>query len=263
VPDLEQELTALSAVIDWPPTPRLRVAVPARREGPGLFSLPTRWGGLGWGRPLAVAAAVVLILAALLAYTPTRDAIAGWLNLHTTVHRTPHLESPSPLPSGPLGKRLGLGTPTTLAQAQSKVAWPIWVPSALGQPDEVYAVLPPLGPSGGEVTLVYGARPDIKVSGQTGVSVLVTEARGRVNENYFGKTLGPDTTLENVTVNGQLGWWIAGQPHVFVITDADGNPYTATLRLATNTLIFDDNGTIVRIEGDMTKAQALQIAASS
>ncbi len=47
-----------------------------------------------------------------------------------------------------------------------------------------------------------------------------------------------------------------------MITDAAGNPYTATLRLATNTLIFDNNGTIVRIEGDMTKAQALQIAAS-
>jgi hypothetical protein len=94
------------------------------------------------------------------------------------------------------------------------------------------------------------------------VSVLVTEARGTVNEQFFGKLLGPGTTLETVSVNGHAGWWISGQPNGFVFADADGNPYTETLRLATNTLIFDDNGTIVRIEGDMTKAQALQIAGS-
>ena len=29
-----------------------------------------------------------------------------------------------------------------------------------------------------------------------------------------------------------------------------------------NTLIFDDNGILVRIEGDLTKAQALEIANS-
>jgi hypothetical protein len=34
------------------------------------------------------------------------------------------------------------------------------------------------------------------------------------------------------------------------------------MRLATNTLILDVGGTIVRIEGNMTKAQALEIAAS-
>jgi len=38
--------------------------------------------------------------------------------------------------------------------------------------------------------------------------------------------------------------------------------YVATMRLATNTLVFEDNGTVVRIEGNMTKDQALQIAQS-
>jgi len=32
--------------------------------------------------------------------------------------------------------------------------------------------------------------------------------------------------------------------------------------LATNTLLIDEGGTIIRIEGDLTKDQALQIAAS-
>jgi hypothetical protein len=109
---------------------------------------------------------------------------------------------------------------------------------------------------------VYGKRPDIPVSGQTGVAVLVTEARGKVNEIYFQKMLGPDTPVEQVSVGGHQGYWISGHPHQFAFTDADGNFYPATLRLATNTLIYDDSGTIVRIEGDMTKAQALRIASS-
>jgi len=255
MPDLEQQLADLAGAIDWPATPNLSGKVlPIYGEVSG--------GARRWGRWTLAAAAVLLIVATLLAYTPTRDAIAGWLNLHTTIHRTQQLPSPSPLPSGSLGHRLGLGTTTTLATAQSTVSWPIWIPSSLGQPDEVYVQVPPYAPSGGEVTLVYGTRPGINVSGQTGVSVLITEARGKVDEQFFAKTLGPDTTIQSVSVNGHTGWWIAGRPHIFVVTDADGNPYTSTLRLATNTLVFDDNGTVVRIEGDMSRDQALKIAAS-
>jgi hypothetical protein len=253
MPDLEQQLATLSETIDWPSTPDLRGRVlPIHGEVSGAAGRRGRWA-------LALAAAAVLVIvASLLAYTPSRDAIAGWLNLHTTVHRVPQLPTPSPPP----GQSLGLGTPTTLAQAQSKLTWTIALPQSLGPPDAVYLSLPPVGPSGGEVTLVYTARPGIRVARETGVSVLVTEARGKVNEQFFAKMLGPDTTLETVSVNGHAGWWISGQPNAFVFTDADGNPYTESLRLATNTLIFDDNGTIVRIEGDMTKAQALQLAGS-
>lgn len=245
MPDLEQDLTDLSAAIAWPPTPRLRILVPVQHRS----GLP-RW-------TLAVAAALVIAAGALI-YAPTRDAIAGFLNLHTTVNRVPVLHSPSPRP----GQSLGLGTPTTLAQAQSQLTWRIAVPPVLATPDVVYVALPPLGPSGGEVTLVYTDLTGIKPSGQTGVSLLVTEARGAVNEQFFGKTVGPGTTIESVEVNGHKGWWIAGAPHAVVFTDANGNPYFDTLRLATNTLLLDDNGTVIRIEGDMTKAQALEIANS-
>jgi len=199
------------------------------------------------------------VLAALVAYTPSREAIASWLNLHTIITRVNQLPTPSPQPSGPLGKRLGLGEPTTLDNAQAKVTWKIVVPASLGRPDEVYFLD---GPPQGEVTLVYKSRPGLNASGQTGVAVLVTEVNGKVNSNFFGKMLGPDTTLEEVTVNGHQGYWISGKPHAFFFTDAAGNFRDETLRLATNTLIFDDNGTIIRIEGDLTKAQALEIATS-
>ncbi len=255
--DLEQRLVLLQAEIDWPATPALAARVRARIATPS--AAPRPWFQNRWA---LAAAAVLVVLAALVAYTPSRDAIASWINIHTIFTRVNQLPTPSPLPSGPLGKRLGLGDPTTLDQAQSKLSWHVVVPASLGRPDEVYLQLPPLGPPQGEVTLVYKSRPGLKASGQTGVAVLVTEANGRVDTQFFGKMLGNGTTLEEVTVNGHKGYWIAGQPHVFFFIDADGKFRDETLRLATNTLLIDDNGTVVRIEGDLTKTQALEIAAS-
>jgi hypothetical protein len=262
MPELEDQLTALAAAIDWPPTPRLR----ASRQfllGQSPLPGPPRRAGRGNFRWALAAAAAFLIVATLLAYTPSREAIAGWINLHVTIHRVQNPPTPSPLPPGHLGDNLDLGTPVTLEEARGSTAWKITVPSSLGQPDAVYVKPPPSGPSQGEVTLVYAHRPDIPVSGQTGVAVLVTEARGKVNEIFFQKMLGPGSTIEQVNVGGHAGFWIAGHPHDFVFTDADGKVYGETMRLATNTLIFDNNGTIVRIEGDMTKAQALAIATST
>jgi hypothetical protein len=208
------------------------------------------------------AAALVIAAAAVLVYAPSRTAIADWVNLHVFVKQVQHLATPSPLPPGPLGKRLGLGNKTTLAGAQSQITWHIAVPASLGTPDEVYFQPPPDGPSQGEVTVVYGTRPGIPVSGQTGVSVLITEARGAVNKDFFGKMIGPGSTLEAVTVAGHQGYWISGQPNIFFFIDAAGSFRNETMRLATNTLILDDGGTIVRIEGNLTRDQALQIAAS-
>jgi hypothetical protein len=245
MPELEDELTALAGLIAWPATPpRLWTGVPRSRAA-GLLARP-RW---------VLVAALLILAATLVAYT-------SWVNLHTTIIRTEHPSTPSPLPSGPLGQRFQLGTQTTLAGAQRQLSWKIAVPSALGAPDEVWIKLGPAAPSGGEVTLVYAARSDIKPSDVTGVSVLVTEARGRTDEQFFQKTLGPGVTIEPVTVAGHSGYFISGRPHQFVIVDQDGNPYPETLRLATNTLILDDGGTVVRVEGDMTKQQAIDVGRS-
>jgi hypothetical protein len=256
VPELEQQLIALGAQLDWPATPHLAARVRSRitAQAPRAAWYQSRWA--------LAAAAVVIALAALVAYTPSREAIAGWVNVHVLFQRVQVLPTPSPRPSGPLGERLGLGQLTTLSEAQSHLTWKIAVPSSLGQPDEVYLQLPPAGPAQGEVTLVYSTRPGIPVANETGVAVLVTEARGAVNTNFFSKMLGTDATLEPVTVAGHQGYWVAGSPHVFIFVDADGNFRNETMRLATNTLILDEGGTIVRIEGKLTKAQAEQIATS-
>jgi hypothetical protein len=254
IAELERSLDLLSEGIDWPATPALAGRITSRIATP--TPAPRAWFQSRW----ALAAAVVLLaIAALTAYAPSRDAIASWINLHTSITRLNHLSTPSPQPSGPLGKRLGLGEPTTLAAAQGKVAWKILAPGSVGQPDEVY--FQPDAPSG-EVNLVYKSRPGLKTSGQTGVAVLITEVSGKVDTNYFGKMLGQGTTIEDVTVNGHQGWWISGAPHDVFFADANGNFRSETLRLASNTLLIGEGGIVVRIEGDLTKAQALEIAAS-
>jgi hypothetical protein len=149
-----------------------------------------------------------------------------------------------------------------LPSARAAVSWQVLVPTLLGDPDEVYFEPPPDGPAGGGVTLVYASRPGIPASNLTGVAVLVTEVEGRITSDSFGKTLGEGAKLEGVSVAGHPGYWISGTPHVFFFIDAAGNVRYETLRLATNTLLVDEGGTIVRIEGDLTKAQALSIAAS-
>jgi len=254
ITELEQRLDLLREGIEWPATPAMAGRIAARIAAPAPARRP--WFRTQW----ALAAAVVLLaIATLITYTPTRDAIASWINLHTIITRVNQLPTPSPRPSGPLGTRLGLGQPSTLAAAQAKAGWQILVPASLGQPDEVYFQV---DAPAGEVSLVYKSRPGLKVSGQTGVAVLITEVSGRVDTNFFGKMLWPDTTIEDVTVNGHRGWWITGAPHEIFFVDANGNFRNETLRLATNTLLIDYNGIVIRIEGDLTKTQALEIAAS-
>jgi hypothetical protein len=258
VPDLEEQLAALGREVAWPLTPSLAAGVRSRiTVQPQVHRAP--WFQSRWA---LAAAALIIVAAALLAYNPTREAIADWINVHVFFQRVNVLPTPSPQPPGPLGERLGLGGRSTLAGAQQQVKWHIAIPASLGSPDEVYLQLPPAGAPLGEVTLVYSTRPGIPVSGETGVAVLITSARGGISDQFFGKMLGPGTTLEAVTVGGHRGFWVAGSPHMFVFLDAEGVVRGETMRLATNTLILDEGGTVVRIEGNLTKAQAMEIAAS-
>lgn len=249
---LESQLLGLGSSLEYPATPdfvrafRLRTAAPAA------------WYRTRWAMTAAAAAAFVLV--GLVAFPQSRETLAGWLHLHTQIQRVQHPPTPSPLPPGQLGSNLGLGNHVSLDGARSAIGWHLLVPGKLGTPDEVY--LDSLTVADGEVSLVYASRPDIQPATETGVAVLVTEARGSVNATYFGKVLGPGTTLEEISVNGHQGYWIAGKPHDFFFIDANGHTVVETLRLATNTLLLDVGGTVVRIEGNMTKAQVEAIAAS-
>jgi hypothetical protein len=109
--------------------------------------------------------------------------------------------------------------------------------------------------------LVYRQRSGIPVSPEAGVSAVVVEARGTIDEALFAKATGPGTRVEKVDVNGAPGYWLEGAPHLFFYRDPSGNVVNDTLRLAGNTLVWVQDGVTIRLEAQLPKERALQIAA--
>jgi hypothetical protein len=237
VSELERALAGLE--IEYPPTPALASAVRARVSG----RPPRR---LAW-RPLAIALAVLLLLAgtAVAAVPDWRHSVLDWLGL-----RSVKIERVETLPPTPAGNVLAIGTRTTLAAAAKQASFTPLAPA--GQPpDEVYFSG---DPPGGQVGLVYTAGGRVRM--------VITEFLGQQQSVFIQKALGPGTTASPVTVNGQRGIWIQGEPHVLMYRDRDGQVQGYTPRLATNTLLWRRGELLLRLEAHISKAEALRIASS-
>jgi hypothetical protein len=270
--DLEQALADLAASLEFPPTPNLAAAVtarldeaparrpaaPARRRGrlAGLIGRPS------WRR-LAVAglAAVLLAVAVLVASPGTREAVARRLGLRGVGVQLGG--PPPPTVTTRPGERLdlGLGERVTLEEARRRVGFPVLVPGAAGfqQPAAVY--VNEAVPAGGRVDLVYRARPGLSASPFTDVGLLVTEFRGQPTPEFLKKVavLG---MVEEVRVGGEPGYWFSGEPHFFTYRDARGNLRDEQTRLAGNTLVWQRGELTLRIEGEISRQEALRIAES-
>jgi hypothetical protein len=263
--DLEQALADLAASLEFPPTPDLAAAVtarldeaPVRRRGrlAGLIGRP------GWRR-LAVAglAAVLLAVAVLVASPGTREAVARRLGLRGVGVQLGG--PPPPTVTTRPGERLdlGLGERVTLEEARRRVGFPVLVPGAAGfqQPAAVY--VNEAVPAGGRVDLVYRARPGLSASPFTDVGLLVTEFRGQPTPEFLKKVavLG---MVEEVRVGGEPGYWFSGEPHFFTYRDARGNLRDEQTRLAGNTLVWQRGELTLRIEGEISRQEALRIAES-
>ena len=256
IPDvvLEQALRDLGSHYPYPPTPNLASRVRQRITAQPVAQ-PRRLELWRDPRRLALVAAVLLVLlgAAALANPATRDAIAHFFHVRGVIVS----RQPSPLPSLSSVTPLDLGHRTTMADAQSEVSFNIAVPAELGVPDAVYVYS---GIPGGEVALAYTPRPGIPLVKQTGLGALITEFRGDLNPGFITKGVGEGGTVEEVSVHGDHGWWIAGEPHMVVVRVA-GQDQPETLRMAANTLIWEHGGVTYRIESGLSKADAFRIAA--
>src|SRR5215217_230788 len=268
--DLEAALADLGADLRFPPTPDLAAAVTARlEEGPART--PTRrrpparrWPAwmAGWRRLAVAALAVVLLAAAVLVASPgTREAVARRLGL-----RGVGVElggPPPPTVTTRPGERLdlGLGQRVTLAEARRRVGFPVLVPGAAGFRQHAAVYVNEHVPAGGRVDLVYRARPGLPASPFTDVGLLVTEFRGQPTPDFIKKTaiLGQ---VDEVTVAGQPGYWFSGEPHFFTFLDATGRFRDEQTRLAGNTLIWQRGDLTLRIEGEISRQEALALARS-
>jgi hypothetical protein len=136
----------------------------------------------------------------------------------------------------------------SLAEARQHVSFPILVSAALGRPSEVVVS------DGGRVaSLIYRRTP-------YGL-VRMDEFAGHLDPVFFQKFIQLGDVTQ-VRVNGRKGLWIKG-PHELVYVTRDGTPAFASARLTTgNTLIWGTRQVALRLEGNLTKTEALAIADS-
>ena len=264
---LELRLAALDDDL-FPPTPELRStvvdAIRSRAAGPVGRRHPWAWPVASRRRAAGFAAAFVA--AVTVATVPTlRTAVAGFFHLpgvtierQTTPPTAPATAPPRPsVPSTPIiaGNGMFLGDVVGLDAAKARLAFTPLMPATLGAPDVVYVRTPP---AGGALSLVYATDVGRPPAVMSGVSILITEFRGDFEPEFIGKILGPDATIEAVSIRGESGYWISGAPHEIIYRNSDGSQ-PDELRLATNTLLWQHGPLLIRVEGMQTRQQALVI----
>ncbi len=289
---LERQLAALAE--------RLDVDVGQRLVRDVLASLDTV-GGAAWAtgvrrdmprrRRRIVAAAVAAALVTPLAVPGSRHVIAHWFGISSTrIERSPAAPVASQLPAtvptnrpaggadaappgtaGPpttaaatFPAALRLGEPTTAADAAARTGLPVPVPRALGAPGAIFVVTPP---ASGQVVVVYPASATLPDSPVAGVGALLSTVPGTIDRGMFVKVAGPGTVVEELTFVVASGStvhaiWLAGAPHQYAFDDAAGSPVFDDLRLATNTLLWNDDGVGYRLEAAVARDEAVRIASS-
>jgi hypothetical protein len=157
--------------------------------------------------------------------------------------------------------RADLGTRTIRADAQIHVPFTIRAPDLpeFSTPDEVYVGQPP---PGGRASLVYRARADLPGIAGTDIGLLLQEFRGGIDAGFFGKGTPPGARVEPVTINGAQGYWIEGGLRFFIYRDMNGVIQTENTRIAGNTLLWEQDGVVYRLESSLPKDAAVRIAES-
>jgi hypothetical protein len=207
-----------------------QVELPAERDlWPGVRERLGTRRPIPWLRiAVAVAAALVAAVAIAFAVPPARSAILRFLGLEgVTVVRVDKLPPVAP-------STIVVGTKTSLRNAAAHVHFQPLLPD-VGRPDRVY-----LDYSNQAVLLFYGSPLRLRIE----------ETRLRV----FQKLVTSTQPIDRVSVDGNPGIWI---PDAHLFDDFFGQP-----RLSGSALLWERDGITIRLEGRLSKAQALAIARS-
>jgi hypothetical protein len=245
MPELDLALVELGRSLEFPPTPdlasRVRERIAAERAPQRRVTLfPAR-------RALVIALAVLAVSAgALMAVPGTRAAILEFFGLRGVT-----IERVETLPTVPKKANLSnLGARMSLDEARELAAFEVVIPESLGEPDEIYfSDFPP----GGMVSLVYGTAEEPRA--------LFTQFRASVNDVFF-KKVADETEVETLIVSGRPAFYLSGALHVFGYVDATGEFREETFRLVGNVLLWERGELTLRLEADISKAEALRIARS-
>lgn len=228
--ELERRLYELGGEIAYPATPSFDLAFEGRRAR-AVWRL----------RPLALAFAIlVAALAGVLAFSPgARSAFLELFRLKgATVELTETL--PDVEPRAP-----DFGERVSRAEAERRVGFRLL---DLGEPDAVFV-------RGSRIaTLVYGSVDKPRLA----LSLL----RGGVWDGFVKKAGGRGTTVEEVTVDGERGLFVTGDEHFVMYRNERGLITDEQTYLAGTVLLWNRGDLLLRLEGDLTRDEALELARS-
>ena len=228
--ELEQRLLELGGEIAYPATPRFELALDRR---PARIA---RW------RPLALAFAVVVaVLAGVLAFSP--GARSAFLEIFHIRGAT--VELVETLPDVP-AQRIDFGERVSRDEAERRVGFELL---DLGEKPDAIFVRPD-----GLASVVYGdpAAPRLVLS----------QARGAIYDGFIKKTGGRGTTILQVEVDGEPGLYVDGPDHFVMFLDENGLISDERTYLAGTVLLWNRGDRLLRLEGDLTRDEALKLAES-
>ena len=229
--ELERRLLALEIAV--PEEPDLAPAVLARIEG---RPFPWRRAAV-----LGIAVAAVAIAAAF-AVPQARTSILRFFHLGAaTVERVDTLP-----PAVERSNAKGLGRALSLEAVEHAVGFRMALPPLGERPEHAYVL-------GGELASVF-----LHAHGQT---VLLSELRSS-NELLLKKMAGDATFVEPAQVGGSPGIWIAGAPHTLTYVDRHFGYHQQAILVRGNVLIWIRGPLTLRLEGKLTRAQAVELARS-
>jgi len=235
------DLTRLGSAIAYPPTPELAARVRARitRTRVTAPAKPGTWSLAG----TALAAIVVLLAVIVGIAAPARDAVADLfdrIDIFTTD------EVPENLPTDTRQE-------ISLKEVEQRLGWRIPLPtspdgSIMAPTKVLYQGFPP--------TRARAVALSFTTGGGVPYVILATDAG-------LGKGLGPGASAEPVPGLGAgEAYWLEGL-RIVQIYDTDGNFIRESQRRTeSNTLAWIQNDLVFRLEGDLSRNDALEIARS-
>jgi hypothetical protein len=230
--DLIAELRALGDFLDVPAARDQRAAV---RAGIARRTETRRWRLWLIGVLVAAAGATGVVAPARAAVV---SAVDGLLRVAGITVRTGPA-SPIALPSSP--SPLPFEQATTLDAARHTAKFPVRVPAALGDPQEVT-----IADQARVVTFAYR-------NGR----VRLDQCDGTVDPVFYKQA----PNAEWIEVGTDYGIWLPA-PHEVTYVDRSGVERTLTARLAGPTLIWSHLLVTYRLEGIATRDEALKVARS-
>jgi len=236
---LEHDIQLLSRAMVFPATPPVAAAVRSRLERErALRTRAPSWQLALTG--VAAAAVALAFLAGVLA--PARDAVADIFD-RINIFETD--EVPPDLP------RDISGSPVTLEQAEQAVGFPLLLPEG-AEPDRV--LLQDFGPVKAAVLFYERANGERYALFET--SALAGKGLA------LGKGVTEPGQARPVSGLGNEAYWLTGL-RIVQYYDLEGRVIQESVRATdVNTLLWDDNGRVFRIEGNLTQEESVEVAKS-